>query len=58
VLFSVADYWTIEWGHFYSVSPNDQRFIFMKGLFLRESELGLVINFFEELKQWVGQGND
>jgi hypothetical protein len=54
VLFSVADYSRIG----YDVSHDDQRFVMLKIVDVGNPETVLVLNFFEELKQRVGDGND
>jgi serine/threonine-protein kinase len=58
VLFSVADYRFYNWNHNYSVRHDDQRFVMLKVVGDQTSELMLVLNFFEELKEKVGSGND
>ena len=42
----------------YDVSADDQRFVMMKRIGESRNEVILVLNFFEELKQRVGTGND
>ena len=58
VLFSVADYQILLWSHSYSVRPDDQHLLMLKRFDSLPNELVLVLNFFEELKQRVGSGND
>jgi serine/threonine-protein kinase len=58
VLFSTADYVIQNLYHSYAVSHDDQRFVMLKRLRGSRDEVMLVLNFFEELKQRVGTGND
>jgi serine/threonine-protein kinase len=58
VLFSTADYHFPLVQRNYAVSHDDQRFVMLKRAGGSGSELVLVLNFFEELKQRVGRGND
>jgi serine/threonine-protein kinase len=57
-LFSVAGYrlWAVN--HSYAVDVDDQRFVMLRLVEGGTRELWLVFNFFEELKQRVGSGND
>ena len=56
VLFSMADYLTSNGHPMYDVSPDDQRFVMLRmgeeGV--DDTELILVQNFFEELRERVG----
>ena len=58
VLFSVAEYDMGLVHRNYAVSHDDQRFLIMKEAGESVNELTLVLNFFEVLKQRVGNGND
>jgi serine/threonine-protein kinase len=57
-LFSVADYYSRETRQQYAVGFNDQRFVMLRKVETEDFEWVLVLNFFEELKQRVGNGND
>ncbi len=57
VLFSVAGYQLGPMNHSYAVSPDDQRFVMLEPVEGRR-ELVLVLNWFEEMRQRVGSGND
>ena len=57
VLFSTDGYRITGSHHQYAVSHDDQRFVMVKWV-SDPTELMLVLNFFEELKQRVGHGND
>jgi Tol biopolymer transport system component len=49
----------VGWRTYYDVTPDDQRFIMVRDVGRPEPvEVILVENFFEELKQKVGNGND
>ena len=55
VLFSIADYLSVDGLRMYAVSPDDQRFVMLRIEDAEaDSELILVENFFEELKAKVG----
>ena len=58
VLFSTAEYLYPNAQHNYAVSHDDQRFVMLKQVSAPDVEVMLVFNFFEELKQRVGNGND
>jgi eukaryotic-like serine/threonine-protein kinase len=58
VLFSTAAYQVAEIQHNYAVSHDDQRFAMNKRIGSSDVEVMLTLNFFEELKQRVGNGND
>ncbi|MFC1639208.1 LpqB family beta-propeller domain-containing protein [Gemmatimonadota bacterium] len=58
ILFSAAEYVLDFWQRGYDVSGDDQRFLMLKQLSGENTELIMVLNFFEELKQRVGNGND
>jgi hypothetical protein len=57
-LFPVAEYRTAPFHRAYDISGDDQQFLMMKLLNVESTELILGLNFFEELKQRVGNGND
>ena len=55
VLFSMADYLPSNGGPMYDVSPDDRRFVMLRtGDAGSDSELIIVTNFFEELRQRMG----
>jgi Tol biopolymer transport system component len=58
VLFSTAKYYSQNLYHDYAVSHDDQRFLMMKPIGAANLEVMVVLNFFEELRQRVGNGND
>ncbi len=58
VLFSGLNYQFWGWNHSYAVDRDDEEFVMLKAVDAENQETILVLNFFEELKQRVGNGND
>jgi len=58
ILFSAADYYSHNYHPQYDITADDQRFVMLKTVTAGSYELVLVLNWFEELKEKVGSGND